>query len=297
MTPVYRISSKSQRGFTLIELLVVIAIIALMVSILMPSLARARDLAKAAGCKMHLRNLGLALMLYPSENNELVVPSYNMTGPGGEGTPLDGWGPILDRDGLVAGGKELAGSSFMCPAVDDKDGVEDRYKDPNDSTGWMWWPNYRFSIGNEMMTEADAWTIFGTNFRSIRLAYYINADNPIGNANTRVVADTFYTGSVGYTNSFGESIRNTSASAFVHPARLIALADGVYAGRHRNSRPTDPSNRVGWRHLGRSAANVVLADGHCDTVRGDDFPLGDSWEQNTTGPYTVYADPWKSLVP
>ena len=72
---------------------------------------------------------------------------------------------------------------------------------------------------------------------------------------------------------------------------MIALADGVYAGRQKNSRPTDASNRIGWRHNNRSSANVVLADGHCDTIRGTDFPLGGSWEQNTSGPYTVYADP------
>jgi len=296
MTKIHPKPSKTQRGFTLIELLVVIAIIALLVSILMPSLARAKDLAKAAGCKMHLRNLGLALVLYQGENNEFVVPSYNMTGPGGEGTPLDGWGPILDRDGLVAGSQSLEGSSFLCPAVDDKNGVEDRYKDPNDSTGWMWWPNFRYGVGNEKMSEEQALANFGTEFRSIRLAYYINADNPIGNASTRVVPDVYYTGSVGYANSFGETIRNTSASAHRQPSRLIALADGVYAGRQRNSRPTDPSNRVGWRHVNRTAANVALADGHCNTIRGDDFPLGGDWETNT-GAYTVYADLVKSLSP
>jgi len=289
-------SSQNQPAFTLIELLVVIAIIALLVSVLMPSLARARDLAKSAGCAMHLRNLGLGLVLYQGENDDFVVPSYNMTGTGGEGTPLDGWGPILDLGGLVAGNETLAGSSFMCPSVDDKDGVADRYKDPNDSTGWMWWPNFRYGVGNERMTESQALTNFGMEFRSIRLAYWINGDNPIG-GDKSFDRDVFYTSSVGYTNSGGQTMRPTSTSVFRSPARLVALADGVYAGRQSNISLTNPNNRVGWRHGGKKAANVALADGHCDTVRGDDFPIGGDWTSNTAGRYTLYTDPGKFLNP
>jgi prepilin-type N-terminal cleavage/methylation domain-containing protein/prepilin-type processing-associated H-X9-DG protein len=289
-------TSSQIRAFTLIELLVVIAIIALLVSILMPSLARARELAKSAGCAMHLRNLGLGLVLYQSENHDFVVPSYNMTGVGGEGTPLDGWGPILDHSGLVAGTQGLAGSSFMCPSVDDKDGVADRYKDPNDSTGWMWWPNFRFSVGNERMSEAQALTNFGAEFRSLRLAYWINGDNPIG-GDKSFNPDEFYTSSVGYTNAAGQTMRLTNVSTFRSPARLIALADGVYAGRHSNISLTNPNNRVGWRHGGKKSANVALADGHCATLRGDNFPVGGDWTSNTSGPYTLYTDPWKSLAP
>jgi len=262
----------------------------------MPSLAKAKELAKTAGCAMHLRNLGLGLVLYQGENNDLVVPSYNMAGVGGEGTPLDGWGPILDRDGLVAGSQGLSGSSFMCPSVDDKDGVADRYKDPNDSTGWMWWPNFRYGVGNERMTEEEALANFGTEFRSIRLAYWINGDNPIG-GDRAVEPDVFYTASVGYTNAAGQTMRLTSTSAFRSPARLVALADGVYAGRQSNISLTNPNNRVGWRHGSKKAANVAFADGHCDLVRGDNFPVGNDWSSNTAGPHTLYADPWKSLTP
>ena len=58
-----------RQGFTLIELLVVIAIIALLVSILVPSLSQAKELAKAALCKSNLRGIGTALALYGQEND------------------------------------------------------------------------------------------------------------------------------------------------------------------------------------------------------------------------------------
>lgn len=65
-------------GFTLIELLVVIAIIALLVSILMPSLSRARDLAKSAMCKTNLRGLGNTIAMYQSEYDGLF-PGFQQT--------------------------------------------------------------------------------------------------------------------------------------------------------------------------------------------------------------------------
>lgn len=55
-------------GFTLVELLVVIGIIALLVSVLLPVLGRAKDNANRVACLSNLRQLGLAFMMYAGEN-------------------------------------------------------------------------------------------------------------------------------------------------------------------------------------------------------------------------------------
>ena len=62
--------SGKRRGFTLIELLVVISIIALLISILMPALSKAREQAKAAICMTQLKQWGLCFAMYMDDNDE-----------------------------------------------------------------------------------------------------------------------------------------------------------------------------------------------------------------------------------
>ncbi len=67
---------RRRKGFTLIELLVVIAIIALLVSILMPSLSRVKDLARRASCASNLHHLYLSYAMYMSDHGVFPPSSY-----------------------------------------------------------------------------------------------------------------------------------------------------------------------------------------------------------------------------
>lgn len=68
---------KKQRGFTLVELLVVISIIALLVSILMPALSRAREQAKLVICRSNISQLGKVVSVYRSEFEGTVPPIFS----------------------------------------------------------------------------------------------------------------------------------------------------------------------------------------------------------------------------
>jgi prepilin-type N-terminal cleavage/methylation domain-containing protein/prepilin-type processing-associated H-X9-DG protein len=72
--------SAVRHAFTLIELLVVIAIIALLVSILLPSLSMAKELARDIVCRSHLKHIATCHAMYAESNNEYVAGVYAQYG-------------------------------------------------------------------------------------------------------------------------------------------------------------------------------------------------------------------------
>jgi len=103
-----------ERSFTLVELLTVIAIVAVLTSLLMPALSRARTIARTIGCSGNLKQQGNAMVMYQNDYDSYYPPSYdgNMR--------VWSWGMLSDYMGYKSGTtstvKPLRQGVFNCPA-------------------------------------------------------------------------------------------------------------------------------------------------------------------------------------
>ena len=127
-------------GFSLLELLVVIAIIAILASLLLPALAKARAKARLAQCLNNQHQISLAFLVYADENLETYPMTWGWNAAGGTNGLVNDWhGGTTPQDQRPLNAFTRSLNVFHCPA------------DRGDSN----YPQY-----------PSCWTAFGNSYRA-----------------------------------------------------------------------------------------------------------------------------------
>jgi len=231
-------TTSKQCGFTLVELLIVIAIIALLVSILLPSLSKARQLARKAVCSTNLRGLAVANSIYAEENDSHYVLAAK-----------DMWGDNLKR---WHGERDEINEVF--------DPQEGPMRPQLGSNGIKQCPSFTDALetaGQSAAFEAGCGGYgYNASYVGARTDRYGAAAEAFlhsaAASDVRVPAETIMFTDTAYAEEVGDS-RRKIAYSFCEPPFWQLQAGGPPS----NSRP-NPT--VHFRHLGK--ANVAWMDGH-----------------------------------
>ena len=278
-----------RKGFTLVELLVVIGIIALLISILMPSLTRARQAANLVACQSNFKQVYTALSFYANENKGFLPFASDVTVNGNSASYNGGQSGTNDNLWITLSGllgqkvdnvwTDRISQVFVC--------TEAEFNMPNVWAPLMIrtinfhpraMPGYDQQIGDAGKPTKQYPQRKLSSIRSAaeKIAFWEGAQLPNWNGTSEPEAQSLDDWRSGYGHMYREEIPQNDGNYWDNDRRKDPIAIGINADQDWFV------SQMRFRHMKNSTGPVAYWDGHVESKKARLDSTTGKWTSDVT---------------